>query len=67
MIINDFYVVGVTAPESKTDPPAAAYRNGPLPGAIAGQLVEPNASQCAQVVEAFRHIQRRQATQCQVA
>ena len=60
LVVNDLDLVSVAFAKLETDAPALIDRHRPLAFAVAFQLVQPDASQWAQVVQRFRRIERQQ-------
>jgi hypothetical protein len=63
VIIDYFNSMGITVTKLETDAPTRIHRHGPLVSAIALQLVQADAFQRTQVIQALRHIERRQQIQ----
>ena len=57
MIVDNFYIEGVTVAELETKAPTTVDGHGPLAAPIAFQLVKPDTSQIAQLIQIRRGVQ----------
>jgi hypothetical protein len=57
VIVDNFYIEGVTVAELETKAPTTVDGHGPLAAPIAFQLVKPDTSQIAQLIQIRRGVQ----------
>jgi len=60
MIIDDFNVVGISPAEFEADAPRPVHCHGPLPLAVAFELVESDTLERTQIAKSHGDVQRQQ-------